>query len=202
MSGSSDSDDYPGFNLSQFTADDFAKIDADVASKFVAATTASPSRALCISKPLSTNDVVSTEDPHSDTDTISIDDEEEEAVHRPSDASFRSEDFAINLGKLTAEELALLDGPAPSVPITIPSTTIMADKPTIVIELEDLAGPPADVYIEDTSLKPFSTTEYNYKRWHDKSPLERFRSYTSLSVTDLVGPSWYACLLFPEFRIV
>ncbi|KAF5312739.1 hypothetical protein D9619_002639 [Psilocybe cf. subviscida] len=183
-----DSDDYPGFNLSQFTADDFAKIDADVATKYIGAKTTSPLRVSYISKSAPESDTIAAEDVHSDTDTLSIEDEEE-TVHRPSDVSFRSDDFSINLGKLTAEQLALLDGPAPSV---LTTTTSTADKPAIEIELEleDVAGPTAETFLESTSLRPLPTTKYNHKRWHDKSPLERFRSYVSVSVTDLVGPSW------------
>jgi hypothetical protein len=198
MSDNSDSDDYPGFNLSQFTADDFAKIDADVAIKYEGTTAITPSRVSYISKPTVASGAITAEDIRSDTDTISNGDEED-AAHRPSDASFRSEDFSINLGQLTAEQLALLDGPAPSV---LTTTILTADKPAIEIELEDVAGPPAETHSEDASTRSLPTTKYNYKRWHDKSPLERFRSYISLSVTDLVGPSWYVRPSLPGFRIV
>lgn len=107
-------------------------------------------------------------------DTVLLEDFDEPAI----ESSFASDAFDLNLGTLSAEDLDLLDAGislnhkpvngGPSIEIEVEDTDLELPPPTRSTKPPDLPGP-----------------------LPDKSPLRQFRSYTSLSVSDLCAPSWY-----------
>ncbi|KAF9567828.1 hypothetical protein CPC08DRAFT_680578 [Agrocybe pediades] len=157
------SDSYPGLNFSDFTSDDFAEIDATVASKLAPniGDIEDVAEASFQSEIDGLNLSLLTPQQLQELDGIpeDIDDGLQDLSQ-----SVRSDGFDINLGALTADQLAELDGN-------------IEDK----IAGRSVDGPAVQVEIEGDSPGPDAA---------QRSPLEEFRSYMSLSVTDLVSPSW------------
>ncbi|KAF8971669.1 exonuclease V a 5' deoxyribonuclease-domain-containing protein [Flammula alnicola] len=179
------SDDFPGLNFSDFTEEDFEKIDAAVASSIggdepvADASFESEINGLNLST-LTPQELAEIDAASSQCDTLPLD---EEAAN----SSFQSDMFDINLGALSAEELALLDA-AILLDVAIPTNDQLSKEgPSVEIEIEDLDGSASG-----SSLAPHKNDESlnTAKTWHNKTPLERFRSYMPLSVTDLVSPAW------------
>ncbi|KDR85679.1 hypothetical protein GALMADRAFT_234689 [Galerina marginata CBS 339.88] len=170
-----DSDNsYPGLNLSQFTSEDFAQIDAAVASRIQTEEGPGVAEVSFQSEINGLNLSRLTPQQLFELDAaVSIANGE---IIEKADLSFRSDGFELNLRTISSEEFERLDEE--------PRKAMEIDGgPSILIELDDLAGSPVGLMadLENASGE---------RPWNRKSPLEQFRSYVPLSVTDLVSPAW------------
>lgn len=165
------SEDFHGLDLSEFTAEDFAHIDANIASLSRTGSYGSTEVAeRSFEKRIPFNSFYSD---GSDTD--------DEDIHCANEESFRSDTFDLNLSSLTNEELATLDKQALK---EIPKP---GGGPSITIEIEGLVDEP------ETSKRSVEKSKHatdTGKPWLPNSPLDQFRSYMTLSVTDLTSPAW------------
>lgn len=171
-----DSDDYPGMDFSELTAADFAQIDSIIAtiSNQHGDQTMPDSSAhddWASVSPILLNSV-GINSHLSDTET-QLDVLVDSGI---ADASFRSDDFDLNLNALSAEELATLDED------TSRKTIQHNPGPSITIEFEEIEEPAVS-----NGNSHINNLEKPKKR---NSPLDEFRSYMALSVTDLVSPAW------------
>lgn len=176
------SDDYPGMDLWEFTEADFAEIDSIIAS------ISNQAEGLATPQTASTDDsatLVPQNSVHSSGIDANLSDAEPvlDVVDGPGeipDASFRSEDFDLNLNALSADELAILDEESLRKTAQPPQPN---PGPSITIELEEIEN-------DAGNLREHGDTNSIEKPSKYKSPLDEFRSYITLSVTDLVSPSW------------
>ena len=179
------SDSFSGLEFPEFTEEDFAQIDANIASQIVRDEEPADESFrseiyglnlnLLTEEELAKFDVVGTE-----TDAESQHDPQE---NETANSSFQYANGDLNLGTLSAAEFASLD----------------AAMTEIYGELQ--AGPSIEIAIE-TPREPLASPTHPQLQQEDasnevpkphnrKTPLQEFRSHMSLSVTDLVSPSWY-----------
>ncbi|KAH9486314.1 Exonuclease V [Psilocybe cubensis] len=170
MSGYS-SDDFHDLDLSEFTAEDFAYIDANIASL-----SGSGRHGTTEAEPKLSEERYRLNS--ADSKAFDTDDED---IYCANETSFRSDTFDLNLSTLTNEELDALDEYV-SKKIPKPSA-----GPSIAIEIE---GP---VDVSGTSKHTVGENKHINGTWKPRlsnSPLNQFRPYMTLSVTDLTSPAW------------
>ena len=162
MSDFDPDESFPGYNFSDFTEEDFAKIDAAVASA---------KRAEDSSEGF--HNAVHAGEESTESQTTVLDE-----ANTYAEVSFQSDVFDLNLRTLTAENFERLEN-------TVSGNIKVANGgPTVQIQIEDTNNQPteAENILHDESF----VGTYGYK----DSPLAQFRAWTSLSVTDLVSPAW------------
>jgi len=179
------SDSFSGLEFPEFTEEDFAQIDANIASQIA------PYDALADdsyhSEIYGLNLNLLTEEELAKLDTIGSK-TETESQHElqeveTANSSFQYASGDLNLGTLSAGELAFLDGAM---------TEIYRKSqagPSIEIEIEtpkESSVAPAVPRLQKEEASSEVPTPQNRK-----TPLQEFRSRMPLSVTDLVSPSWY-----------
>ncbi|KIM47540.1 hypothetical protein M413DRAFT_202550 [Hebeloma cylindrosporum] len=175
------SDSFSGLDFPEFTEEDFARIDAAIASQ-VAEDKESPDASfqseiyglnlnLLTAEELAQLDVVGVE-----TDT------ESQYLPQTADSSFQYADGDLNLGELSAKDLAYLDA-------AIAETDGNPQAgPSIEVEIEIPQDSPDSVALP--ALQPEESFNNVAKPWNRKTPFQEFRSGMTLSVSDLVYPSW------------
>lgn len=179
------SDSFSGLDFPDFTEEDFLQIDAIIASQ-TAEDTKSPDASFQ-SEIYGLNLNLLTAEELAQLDAVGIE-MDLEAQHKSQEietanSSFQYLDGDLNLGTLSTIELASLD-----------AAILKADKnsqagPSIEIEIEIPQDP-----LNSAALPPLQQEELFNKMANPqdrKSPLQKFRSRTPLSVSDLVSPSWY-----------
>lgn len=177
-----------------FTEEDFAQIDAVIASQ-IAKGKESPDASFQ-SEIYGLNLNLLTAEELAQLDTVGVE-TDTECKHEieTANSSFQYADGDLNLGTLSAVELASLDAAMAETdgkPQAGPSIEIEIETPQ---ESSDNAALPA--------LQQKGPSTKVSKPQKRKTPLQEFRSRVPLSVSDLVNPSWYVeCTSFFIVKLI
>lgn len=188
MASDAESDGFGVFDFAEFTSDDFAQIDRDIASRFT------ESNAVLLDlegDPTPATEEASPSSGSSGEQEQDKGDERREDDYLDNASESFEFDASLDLCTLAEEDLLAIDDV-----VNLRMNAIGAEEPEELVPAPVILDAPrieeAEVIVEvDAKPRWRYNGKKNGKMWKDKSLLERHKPSGILSVTDLVSPTWY-----------